>query len=96
MSKKAVPMNLKEFDVGSSSSDSSDPSDLLVLEDEEGWEDVEPDTEDVPFISLFDAEQFPTVQKMLHHCNETYGFDLLKVREDFGLWTIRSACSKSC
>ena len=85
-------MAFRVDDKGSSGSESPN---FLELEDEEGWEDVEPDMENVPVISLFDEIKFPDVHKMLHYCNETYGFDLLKIKDDFGLWITEAVCLRS-
>ena len=90
MSKIMASRSLKEIGENHSSTEFSE---LLKLEDEEGWEDVEPDTENVPFTSLFDAEQFSTLHQMLRHCSETYGFDLRKIQDGLSLWMMRFKCS---
>lgn len=67
------------------SSGSSENSDILDLKDDEGWEDAEPDEEDIQFISLLDDEVFKDIQTMLTHCKEKYDFDFMDVRQKLGL-----------
>ncbi|KAL2069731.1 hypothetical protein VTL71DRAFT_14410 [Oculimacula yallundae] len=67
------------------SSGSSENSDLLDLKNEEGWEDAEPDQEDIHFISLLDDEVFTDIHTMLNHCKAKHNFDFLKVRWKLGL-----------
>ncbi|KAJ5239708.1 S-adenosylmethionine-dependent methyltransferase superfamily domain-containing protein [Penicillium chermesinum] len=52
---------------------------------EEGWEDVEPDEESQPVMSLFSEQVFPDVRSMLKDSKENYDFDLLKIQKDLGL-----------
>lgn len=66
------------------SSSSSEICNLLDEGGEDGWEDVQPDVEEVAVISLFDEQEFPDVQSMLRHCMVKYGFDFLKVKTEFG------------
>ncbi|KAH0537713.1 hypothetical protein FGG08_005520 [Glutinoglossum americanum] len=66
-------------------SDSED-SDSLNVEGEEGWEDVEQETDDQqPIVSLFSDETFPSVMAMLEHCKQEHGFDFLRARQELGL-----------
>jgi len=66
----------------SGSSTSSD--DLLNTENDEGWEDVHEDIEEVAIMSLFDDKVFPNVIDMFEHCKEKYGFDVWQLRKDHG------------
>ena len=66
-------------------SSSSENDDILNLEDDEGWEDVEPDVEKVKIVSLFGDEEFDDVQTMLQHCKDDHHFDLTKIREELGV-----------
>ncbi|KAM3069642.1 Ribosomal protein arginine N-methyltransferase rmt3 [Clarireedia jacksonii] len=69
-----------------SDSGSSEPSDILDLKDDEGWEDAEPeDEEQNQFVSLFDDVVFPDILAMLDYCKEKHGFDFLEVRQKLGL-----------
>lgn len=77
----AVP-EVKKY---AASSDSSENSDILDFKDDEGWEDAEPDQEDIHYISLLDDETFTDSNTMLNHCREKYGFDFLEVRQRLGL-----------
>ncbi|KAI5928235.1 S-adenosyl-L-methionine-dependent methyltransferase [Camillea tinctor] len=50
--------------------------------DEEGWNDIEEDEEEVQeVISLLDDRVFPDVMSMLVHCKEKHNFDFLAVRQ---------------
>lgn len=50
--------------------------------DEEGWDDVEDDEEDMAeVISLLDDRVFPDVISMLGHCKDKHNFDFLGVRQ---------------
>ena len=71
--------------VDHSGSSSSEASDVLDLEGDEGWEDIEPDVEKVRVVSLFGEDEFPDVYSMLRHCRAAYDFDLLDVRDKLGL-----------
>ncbi|KAI2626812.1 S-adenosyl-L-methionine-dependent methyltransferase [Xylaria nigripes] len=48
--------------------------------DEEGWDDVEGDEENLEVISLLDDRVFPDVNSMLAHCKDKHHFDFLSVR----------------
>lgn len=52
---------------------------------EEGWQDVEPDGEDVLVVSLFDDTTFSDARSMLDYCRDRYGFDFLETRRRLGL-----------
>jgi protein arginine N-methyltransferase 3 len=67
------------------SSNGSDTSDILDLQDDEGWEDVEPEDEQEQIISLLDQAVFSDVASMLSHCKDKLGFDFMRVRENFTL-----------
>ncbi|TVY50517.1 Ribosomal protein arginine N-methyltransferase rmt3 [Lachnellula cervina] len=67
------------------SSGSSEASDILDLKDDEGWEDAEPDEEEMQFISLLDDEVFTDIMSMLNHCKDKHNFDFLQVRQRLGL-----------
>lgn len=61
-----------------------DPLSALDVEEDEGWEDLEPDVEEVTVQSLFDDKTFPDAQSMLQYCSDTFGFDFLKTRKELG------------
>lgn len=65
-------------------SDSSSSSDPLDTMDDEGWEDVEPDEESATVLSLFDDKTFPDARSMLSYSRDQHGFDIWKLRKDFG------------
>ncbi|WEW54948.1 Ribosomal protein arginine N-methyltransferase rmt3 [Emydomyces testavorans] len=71
-------------DAGDSSCESS-PSECLDVTKDDGWEDIEPDEEIQPVVSLFSGRVFSDVQSMLKDCKETFNFDLLKVQKELGL-----------
>lgn len=64
-----------------SPSTDSEASDILDLQDDEGWEDAEPEEEQLRVVSLFDAEIFPNILSMLEYCKAKYNFDFLKIRD---------------
>ncbi|KAK5324894.1 Ribosomal protein arginine N-methyltransferase rmt3 [Exophiala xenobiotica] len=66
-------------------SESSSLSDPLDTTNDEGWEDVEQDEESITVVSLFDDKIFPDAAGMLAYCRDSYGFDIWKLRQDFGL-----------
>ncbi|KAK2628023.1 hypothetical protein QTJ16_002669 [Diplocarpon rosae] len=68
-----------------SSSASSETSDILDPQNDEGWEDVEPDQEKLQFISLLDDEVFTDIHAMLKHCKEKHNFDFLDLIQSLGL-----------
>lgn len=64
--------------------DSRSVSDESDSSNEEGWEDVEPDDDTQPVVSLFSEKVFPDVRAMLKDAKEKHGFDLLKIQKDLG------------
>jgi protein arginine N-methyltransferase 3 len=68
-----------------SSSGSSENSDILDMKNDDGWEDAEPDEEETPFISLLDDEVFMDIYAMLNHCKEKYNCDFLEIRQRLAL-----------
>lgn len=73
----------KGQDVDSDSESSS--SDVLDLKNEEGWEDMEDDTEAITVVSLFDDRTFTSAKEMLQHCKDKHGFDIWKIQIDHSL-----------
>lgn len=69
----------------------SSSSEQLDEEDEQGWEDLEEDTEAVTIVSLFDDRKFKDVREMLVYCKQEFGFDAWRIREDLGALTLSSA-----
>ncbi|KAL9638234.1 MAG: hypothetical protein Q9164_001685 [Protoblastenia rupestris] len=67
------------------SSSGDEEVDILNIEDDEGWDDVESDVEKVEVVSLFDDVVFGDVHSMLQHCKKAYKFDLAKVQKDLKL-----------
>ncbi|KAI1003390.1 Ribosomal protein arginine N-methyltransferase [Podosphaera aphanis] len=63
----------------------SENSDILDMRGEEGWQDLEPDQEEVQFVSLLDDKVFPDIHQMLDHCREKHGFDFLGLRRSLKL-----------
>jgi hypothetical protein len=73
------------MDDRSESESESSLSDILDQRNEEGWEDVEDDTEAITVVSLFDNQTFTSAKEMLAHCKSSHEFDIWKVRSDFGI-----------
>jgi protein arginine N-methyltransferase 3 len=69
-------------------SNSSSSSEVSDLREEEGWEDAEPDQEDLQVVSLFDEKTFPDALSMIGYCKEKYNFDFIGVQKSL------STCSK--
>lgn len=63
------------------SSSSSETSDLR---EEEGWEDAEPDNEELSFVSFFDEKTFPDAISMLEYSKEKYQFDFISIQKEHG------------
>lgn len=70
------------------SSSSSETSDLR---EEEGWEDAEPDNEEVFFVSFFDEETFPDAISMVNYCKERHHFDFISIQKEHGLYIVLSS-----
>ena len=70
-----------DSDSGSEAS-SLDPSNALQAD--EGWEDVEPEVEDLEILCLFGDETFPDATSMNHHCKQVHDIDLVKIRQELG------------
>jgi type I protein arginine methyltransferase len=60
----------------------SSASERLDQEDDQGWEDVEDDTEDIKVISLFDDKTFSNAKEMLEYCKTKHGFDIWKTQRE--------------
>ena len=71
-----------------SSNASSSASDV---DDEEGWEDIESDTEQLSFKSFFDDATFPDLRSMLEHVRTKFSFDFVRIRRDLSVSTFFSA-----
>jgi hypothetical protein len=73
-------------EAGDDYSDSDSASDSLnPVNDDEGWEDVEPEEETQAVVGLFSADVYPDVRAMLKDTRERYNFDLVKVQKDLGV-----------
>ncbi len=79
------PAGLLYSHMSPDTSSSSESSDILNLEDDEGWEDVEPDVEKVKIVSLFGKDEFDDVQTMLQRCKDSHQFDFIKIRKELGV-----------
>jgi protein arginine N-methyltransferase 3 len=75
---------------GSSSSETSE------LREEEGWEDAEPDNEELSFVSFFDDKTFPDAISMLEYSREKYNFDFISVQKEHGSFVAFIACLSPC
>lgn len=49
------------------------------------WLDVEPDEEQITFVSLLDAETFSSIEALLTHCKTQHAFDLVATVHRLGL-----------
>lgn len=71
---------------------------------EEGWEDAEPDVEEIRVVSLFDDQVFPDVKQMIEDCKKRYNFDFTGIQKKLGVYSslflsecsvLLCSCSKS-
>ncbi|KAI9761568.1 MAG: hypothetical protein M4579_000960 [Chaenotheca gracillima] len=67
----------------SSASSASDPQDLAL--DDDGWQDVEPETNEEQFVCLFNDATLSSVDALLKHSRESHNFDLALIRKELGL-----------
>lgn len=73
---------IRKEDTNAESADES--LSTMDVEEDEDWEDLEPDVEEVAVQSLFDEKVFPDARSMLQYCLNAYQFDFLKVRKELG------------
>lgn len=69
-----------------SSASSDTGSDPLDMRGEEGWEDAEPDVEEIRVVSLFDDQVFPDVKQMIEDCKKRYNFDFTGIQKKLGVY----------
>lgn len=81
-------MGLLPSQMSPASSSDSESHDILDLEDDEGWEDLEPDVEKIKIVSLFGEDKFDDVQTMLQHCKDNHQFDLVKIQKELGVYVL--------
>lgn len=72
--------------VSDSASSDSEDSDILNLENDEGWEDAEPDEDETVVVSLIGDGVFPNVRSMLRHCKDVHSLDFLQIRNELGVY----------
>ena len=77
----AKMVSINEPDQNLAPSDSSEEADILDLQDDEGWEDQEPDVEQIEVLCLGCSQTFPDAQSMLPHCRDTHKIDIAKVQK---------------
>jgi protein arginine N-methyltransferase 3 len=65
---------------------SSSSSDVSEFREEDGWEDAEPDQEDLQIVSLFDDKVFPDAKSMVEYCKEKFGFDFVGIQRELGMY----------
>jgi len=63
----------------------SECGDLPNEQDDEGWEDAEPDEENISLTCLFGQTQFGDVHSLLQHCKDSHDFDLASLKTKFGV-----------
>ncbi|CAF9913087.1 MAG: hypothetical protein ALECFALPRED_008628 [Alectoria fallacina] len=76
---------ITEADQEGEPSDSSEEADILDLKDDEGWEDQEPDVENIEVYCLGCSQTFSDAQSMLPHCRDTHNIDIVKVQKTLRL-----------
>ncbi len=81
----ALPVQAQKADEEKSDgdSDASDASERpLDVNGPDGWEDLEPDVEQLEFKSLVDETKFSDLKSLLEHDRQTWKIDLVKLRVD--------------
>jgi len=53
--------------------------------DEDGWQDVEPDVEDIKVKDFYSDATFPSAKAMLDYCAKTTGFDFQSTQRSLGI-----------
>lgn len=57
-------------------------------EDEEGWEDAEPDVENIEVVSFFSDKRYSSIGLMLEDCKQEHGFDFVACVKDFRAYVV--------
>lgn len=70
-----------------SHSSSSSDTDPLDTRGDEGWEDAEPDVEEIQVVSLFDSEVFPDLKAMIEDCKKRHNFDFIAIQKKLGVYS---------
>ena len=70
----------------SSSSSSTSHDSPVDLRPDEEWRDIEPDTEQLEVVSLFDEKSFHNAHEMLEYCKTIYHFDFVRTVRELGRW----------
>lgn len=90
-SRNALPDSISDKTLALRSSASSrndvSPNASDVDDDDDGWEDLEPDTEQLSFKSFLDDMTFPDLPSMLEHVHTKFSFDFVRVRRDLSAST---------
>ncbi|KAI9784403.1 MAG: hypothetical protein M1816_000874 [Peltula sp. TS41687] len=68
-----------------SSETTSQPSDPLDLQNDDGWDDCQDDEEELQLTCLFDDTQFSSVGSMLDHCEKAHALDIAQHCRDLAL-----------
>ncbi|KAI9674119.1 MAG: hypothetical protein M1817_001937 [Caeruleum heppii] len=65
---------------------SSETSDPLNLQDDEGWDDVSPDDgDDTRITCLWNDTVLPDIPRFLSHCREEHGYDMVTICRELGV-----------
>lgn len=57
-------------------------------EDDEGWEDAEPDVENIEVMSFFSNKRYSSIGSMLEDCKQQHGFDFVACVKDFRAYVV--------
>ncbi len=57
----------------------------LGSKDEDDWDDIEPDQEDIKVIDFFSDEAYPNAKSMIENCKKQHGFDFTEVQKKLGV-----------
>lgn len=89
----SAPINGRDRPEDDFSSSSSEGS--LDRPDSEGWEDQEPDAENVQIKDFFSDKVFPDAVSMIQYAAEQHGFDFVKIVKEFGVFKSYYICRYS-
>ena len=77
-------------------SDTSEEADILDLKDDEGWEDQEPDVEEIEVLCLCCSRIFANAQSMLLHCRDAHNIDIVKAQKTLSAYRLGEAIHLNC
>lgn len=68
------------------SEDSRSDNEVGIVEDSEGWDDIEEDTEELTLLCLACSNTFAKVDALATHCSDEHGLDLAALKKQHGVF----------